>query len=375
MITGGSDDRYNGRYERLSVECNEKPVYQLNRWNDNIILYSKHTYNRRESNQWYVGQLRHGTCDTRLNFITSTGNGGVCSLSPDGSGCVGRWQEYGTHGDYNGDPEWFFVEQRRPLLNAPLLTVRSGCPADHPCCGCGDHGSPIQAEDSDGGISCSCRCAGGFAGEFCQWPPAYVISGAYSGDVSSSASLQASLNGLYERVDTECNGKPVYELGGSDGWALFQPDDGGGDVNLPLVGSLGGLPNEWWGVGSARQVRQNCTVTPCLSPTSWHYPSDCYYGFEYMMIVSTPSYTFSCGMPQDCRYDVGPNSQMTIEATLAPGDHSNRPPVCVDSCRDFARNGICEEHSLPDAACHVNKTCECDEWTDGSDCVALRPCQ
>ena len=29
IVSGAADDSYNGRYERLSAECNDKPVYQL----------------------------------------------------------------------------------------------------------------------------------------------------------------------------------------------------------------------------------------------------------------------------------------------------------------------------------------------------------
>ena len=65
---------------------------------------------------------------------------------------------------------------------------------------------------SCGGVSCA-TCADGFEGEFCQLAPAYIISGA----------ADDTYDGRYERLAAECNGKPVYQLGGSGGYVLFRP--------------------------------------------------------------------------------------------------------------------------------------------------------
>ena len=64
------------------------------------------------------------------------------------------------------------------------------------------------------GSTCMCRCADDFEGVFCQLPPAYIVSN------------QTEYSGRYERLSTaECNGKPVYQLGGEGGVVLFQPTD------------------------------------------------------------------------------------------------------------------------------------------------------
>ena len=41
-----------------------------------------------------VGDSDHSTSCEASGVITSSGNGGVCPLSPDGGGCAGRWQEW-----------------------------------------------------------------------------------------------------------------------------------------------------------------------------------------------------------------------------------------------------------------------------------------
>ena len=64
---------------------------------------------------------------------------------------------------------------------------------------------------SCGGVSCA-TCKDGFVGEFCQLAFAYVISGATDDDC----------NGRYLRLGEQCNGKPVYQRGGSEGTVLFQ---------------------------------------------------------------------------------------------------------------------------------------------------------
>ena len=61
---------------------------------------------------------------------------------------------------------------------------------------------------ADGG-SHTCTCESGYIGEHCA--PAFTISGAIT------------YNGVYSQTAHVCNGKPVYQKGGEDGYVLFQP--------------------------------------------------------------------------------------------------------------------------------------------------------
>ena len=90
------------------------------------------------------------------------------------------------------------------------------------CCGidCGARGTPVGDTEA-----CECHCADGYVGDRCQLAPlpagmaeAYTIAGA----------ADSKYNGRYERLaGAECNGKPVYQLGGEGGnmYVLFQPTD------------------------------------------------------------------------------------------------------------------------------------------------------
>eukprot|EP01045_Picozoa_sp_COSAG04_P014502 COSAG04_NODE_1091_length_8331_cov_12.367954_1_plen_1314_part_00 len=188
-IYGAAESKYDGQYERLSAECNGKPVYQLGGEGGYVLFQPT------DRSDWWVGNSDHSTSCEASGFISSSGNGGDCPLSPDGAGCEREWQE--TTGC---DDDW---------CGAPGLAV-STCPAANPCCGvdCGAHGRVESA-------GCACACSDGFVGDFCQLATAYVIS---------NATLDS--NGRYERLaGAECNGKPVYELGGEGGVVLFQPTD------------------------------------------------------------------------------------------------------------------------------------------------------
>ena len=207
IVSGAVNERYNGRYVRLAAECNGKPVYQrqaaLSGW---YVLFQPTD----TSNYWYVGTGEQATSCDASGYVTSAGAGGICPSSPDGSGCVGRWQELVRH-------EW---------QNAPSLAVARWCPDDNPCCGidCGEHGTLADGGRAGGMASCGCRCTDGYTGDRCAMVPlpagmaeAYIVSGA----------VDEQYNGRYVRLAAECNGKPVYQRQAAlSGWyVLFQPTD------------------------------------------------------------------------------------------------------------------------------------------------------
>merc|ERR1711865_966339 len=61
-----------------------------------------------------------------------------------------------------------------------------------------------------------CTCDAGFSGAHCDsQKAAFTISGTYTW-----------INGVYSQTAHVCNGKPVYQKGGEDGFVLYQPDSG-----------------------------------------------------------------------------------------------------------------------------------------------------
>ena len=209
VISGGTERKYSGRYERLTSQCNGKPVYR----GPGYVLYQPEN-----ATDWVVdqaastpkdGEPAQGTaCSqaSRRAAITSATGGGSCTLSPDGSGCAARW--------------WEFTGSR--WQSTPSLMV-STCSVDDPCCGisCDTHGTMVGD-----GVSkrCGCHCTDGYSGNFCQLSPSYIVSGA----------TDSTFNGRYDRITTaaagrhselvvECSGQPIYQRGGSDGPSLYQP--------------------------------------------------------------------------------------------------------------------------------------------------------
>ncbi len=88
VVSGAADEKFDGRYYRLSTECSGKPVYQQQGGLSGYVLYQP-----TGTSCWIVGPSDHATSCASDAYIRSCGNGGVCPASPDGSGCEGRWQE------------------------------------------------------------------------------------------------------------------------------------------------------------------------------------------------------------------------------------------------------------------------------------------
>jgi hypothetical protein len=110
VISGATNEDYNGRYQRNhTAQCNDKPIY----WrggSGGFVLFQDDEFID-EDPIWYVvprsefnrdeGRYPAGTtpvftgCDTGgWDGISSDGADSSCPESPDGDGCVGRWQEY-----------------------------------------------------------------------------------------------------------------------------------------------------------------------------------------------------------------------------------------------------------------------------------------
>lgn len=230
---------YNGRYERLGMECNGKPVYQLAERSTDAgygwVLHQEQDNTGKGYSDWTVITPLFPNSPipcVGAGEIWSFPGGGWCPEHPDGAGCAGRWMVMGhcrayrrTNGAMDCENDW---------LPAPSLTIERWCPEDNPCCGmdCGAHGALVGGKA--GMVSCICTCTGGYTGERCRIPPlqagmaeAYIITGAQLIWAHYYVNNIKDYNGRYERVDDECNGKPMYQHVGSpmygEGFVLFQP--------------------------------------------------------------------------------------------------------------------------------------------------------
>ena len=212
-----SDASYNGRYERLSMQCNDKPVYQrihgmrgscVNTFSGAATRCGPVLYQPTASQVWVLAPHTYAAQCTNDAEI---GNMGSCYFSPDGDGCVAKWRARRTGQSTLSSHSWQAV--------SPSITV-AACPPENPCCGirCGSHG--ILRGDGTGSTPCGCVCTDNYSGEFCERAPSYVVTGASN----------SSYNGLYELVDTDCvttsNVAPVYLLSGSDSIVLTKPGSG-----------------------------------------------------------------------------------------------------------------------------------------------------
>eukprot|EP01043_Picozoa_sp_COSAG02_P012582 COSAG02_NODE_488_length_21256_cov_9.406579_1_plen_376_part_00 len=197
-IDGAARSEYDGTYYRMTAaQCNGKPMYQLGGSFGGYVLFQP----EEGGSRWVVG-FSIQACDTTGHqrvHIKSSANGGSCAASPDGESCSGKWQEYNMQGC---DDDWC----HRPELIVQAVQCETVC---------GPHGS---VPSSSGG-QCECSCQDSYVGDFCQMAPAYRIDGA----------ARSEYDGTYYRMTgaAQCNGKPMYQLGGSDGgYVLFQPEEG-----------------------------------------------------------------------------------------------------------------------------------------------------
>jgi hypothetical protein len=327
VVSGAARSRYDGQYLRLEAECNDKPVYELG-GSDGYVLFQP-----TDTSKWMVRQGGYDSSCDSSGFISSSGNGGSCEASPDGDGCADKWRE-NTHDCEAGDA-W---------CNNPSFAV-STCPVDEPCCGidCGEHGTLTGDGNTE---QCGCSCSGDFVGDLCQLAPAYVVSGA----------ARSRYDGQYYRLDlpAECNGKPVYELGGSGGYVLFQPT--GEDYWMVRIG---GEDDGYDGYGDP-----SCDSSGVISSSR----GSC----------EAPDGGGCVGKWRENTHDCEAGDAWCNNPSLAVAPSL---PACDDSCRPgkgttaSANNGVCEERGLADAVCHADRTCDCPDGTDGTDCAALRPCQ
>eukprot|EP01045_Picozoa_sp_COSAG04_P013341 COSAG04_NODE_942_length_9261_cov_7.725278_5_plen_1550_part_00 len=131
-----------------------------------------------------------------------------------------------------------------------------------PCgeeCDCNGRGTQLDIAGARAAGSCdggSCACIDGFVGAFCQFAPAYIVSGA----------VHSKYDGRYERLaDAECgalHGKPVYQLGGEGGYVLFMPTHRSDLVGLGYIRS--------WRVGTSDRIT-DCAAIPVIhAPIGGH---------------------------------------------------------------------------------------------------------
>jgi hypothetical protein len=218
-VSGATDDRYNGRYERLPprYDCTDLGPFG-NTWGWRAPSYVRlevegrhgYEYVLFSTGSWAVGNRTKnpaGCAGEKESIFLA--NWDPCK-TPDDSDCVGGWRQYRDHGGSND--------------RVPVSLVVSACLAEDLCCGvnCGAHGTLNSGSGISSESSC-CHCADGYTGERCelqQLPPlpagmaeAYAISGA-----------AFDVNGVYERLAAECNGKPVYQRGDL---VLFRPTNNG----------------------------------------------------------------------------------------------------------------------------------------------------
>jgi len=110
VVSGAADEKYDGRYDRLSYECSGKPMYRQVGGLSGYVLFQP-----TGELDWMVSVSDHAASCASSGVIRSNGNGGVCPASPDGSGCEGRWQE--ATRDCGEDSSW---------CNVPSLAVEGG---------------------------------------------------------------------------------------------------------------------------------------------------------------------------------------------------------------------------------------------------------
>ena len=173
-LSGANYTSYNGVYTETDRVCNGKPVFQQGGGDGFTLFWPTGQAN------WLASTGDATTCEPGGNgiYISSTSD---CPVSPDGTGCAGRWLEKDFNSTWCPNPSIAIVATEPEL------------------------------------------------------PAAFVLSGAH----------QREYDGTYAKTTSECDGKPVYQMGfyGDDGPVLFKP-----------------LNETFWNVGASASVSTNCTT-------------------------------------------------------------------------------------------------------------------
>ena len=326
FIIGGSSAGHDGRYARLlsGQSCNGKPVYQ--RQNRADLGSGGVLFQPTDAGYWMIGPAVHATDCGLTAYVKSFGNGGSCAVLPDGTGCLHRWQEVPPPAPGGG---------AAGFVNAPSLIV-SRCPAADPCCGfdCGQHGNTTTAAPAPAGVGgCSCVCSDGYVGDSCDLPPAYLIEGA----------AHTPLNGRYTRLQEstttstgggsgwECNGLPVYQLGGSDGMVLFQPT---GSENWMIGGSNAAASCEKSGFLQTPADSAGCKNSPgaagCVG--QWLEALDTSWAKAPLVTLLVCKTEFPC-----CGMDCGAHGIVAAGTGSSGGAHE-----CSCSCAPGYTGAVCD---------------------------------
>lgn len=284
--TSGSS-KINGEYIRTAHICGGKPVYQQAGL-DGVVLSKLGTSSDRG---WWISTSASITdCLGGRQYVHSYPNGDdLCSASPDGSGCVGKWMDcdWLCRGVHESNPTLTVVAvggagcELTPLdcgshgtcvgrtANEPYDTRRcvcdsgwSGTKCDHdPCANVNcNHGRCVR--DRDGrGHTCKCTghwsnttcnaCETGWSGADCthqtgcdEAPCLHGNCTASGGDYTCSCAAgyigaqcavaftvsgakYSYFNGWYNKTDRVCNAKPVYQqrAGGPVLYSLYPYDE------------------------------------------------------------------------------------------------------------------------------------------------------
>ena len=216
---------HRGNYLKTLHNCSGKPVFQLG-GPSGPILYQPDN----DSGGWMVGPVNNLFSCAATGYLASSAHGALCSESPDGEGCVGKWRELAPNGEWRGVPHF-----RADALE---------CALRDPCCGidCGAFGSCHRG---------FCVCNSSYTGDRCTLAPSYTLSGSlseaawdlatvvgtdpggagecangYIGGTCASLPLPAGmapayslaggrfevLRGTYVRTSQSCSGVPVFQL-------------------------------------------------------------------------------------------------------------------------------------------------------------------
>ena len=167
----GAELTQNGLYTKSTQhkDCNGKPVYQLG-GESAVLLFSD------SAHDWNVGPntgLVDCSSDQSLLYLSTSLqvrplNHGSCPESPDGLGCMGKWDEKAV----NLPPLHGYSWTGRPaVLVAGVGGLGCRLPSAAQCDGIQQHGACVGRAQGEPSESSSCVCDSGWSGANCDHDP------------------------------------------------------------------------------------------------------------------------------------------------------------------------------------------------------------